>query len=141
MPKMSNKIVLDTHILIWSLIEPDRISSSIKEVITQAQNSDNLYIASITLWEIAMLVHKQRINVFKRTADFLNSITNLDGINLIDINAGIAAESVSLPGGFTGDPADCLIIASTRENAATMITKDQKILDWASQGYLKVIAA
>ena len=137
--KMSEKILLDTHILIWSLLEPEKLSSSVKDVITAAQNSDSLYIASITLWEIAMLIQKQRISVFKRTADFLSSITSIDGLHLIQMNADIAAESVALPGGFIGDPADCLIIASAREAAATLITKDQKILDWAKQGYLKVI--
>ena len=136
---MTEKIVLDTHILIWSLIEPNKLSSSVKEIITAAQNSDNLYIATITLWEIAMLIQKQRISVFKRTSDFLNSITNLDGLSLIQVNANIAAESVALPGTFIGDPADCLIISSTREIGATLITKDQKILEWANLGYLKVI--
>ena len=92
---MSEKILLDTHILIWSLLEPEKLSSSVKDVITAAQNSDSLYVASITLWEIAMLIQKQRISVFKRTADFLSSITSIDGLHLIQMNADIAAESVA----------------------------------------------
>jgi PIN domain nuclease of toxin-antitoxin system len=138
---MSEKIILDTHILIWSLIEPDKLSHNVREIITTSQNSNNLYIAAITLWEIAMLAHKQRISIFKRTSEFLNSVASLDGLNIIPLNADIAAESVALQGGFTGDPADCLIIASARESAGTLITKDQKIIDWASKGYLKVISA
>ena len=61
--------------------------------------------------------------------NFLGAITSIDGLNITEINAGIAAESVALPGGFIGDPADCLIIASARETAAPLITEDQKILD------------
>jgi PIN domain nuclease of toxin-antitoxin system len=136
---MTGKILLDTHILIWSLLEPERLSSVVKDTITSAQNTDNLYITSITLWEIAMLIKKQRISVFQRTADFLNSITQIEGLSIVNINANISAESVALPGEFDGDPADCLIIASARESASTLITRDQKIISWAKQGYLKVI--
>ena len=140
-PKMeANNIVLDTHILIWSLLAPDNLSSDIQKLINEAQNSNNLYVAAITLWEVAMLIHKKRINVFERSADFLNTISHIDGLNIIPLNANIAAESVMLPGGFTSDPADCLIIASTREIAGNLITRDQKIINWAKQGYLKFTA-
>ena len=55
------------------------------------------------------------------------------------ININIANDSTSLPDGFVSDPADCIIIASTREVAGTLITCDRKILDWANKGYLKTI--
>lgn len=135
---MSSKIVLDTHILIWSILSPENLSSSIKELIASAQNSESVYIFSITLWEIAMLINKKRIHVFERTQDFLNSIANIDGLNVIQIDADIASESVMLPGNFTSDPVDCIIIASTRKIAGNLITLDQKIINWANQGYLKV---
>lgn len=138
MQKMNEKVVLDTHILLWSLLAPDNLKDKIKAQITAAQHSDNLYLSSITLWEIAMLIQKKRISVFERTSDFLHYISSIDGLNIIEINAEIAAESVMLPGGFASDPADCIIIASTREIAGNLITRDQKIIDWANQGYLKV---
>jgi len=134
----SDKIVLDTHILLWSLLTPDDLDASVRNQIDTAQKSDNLYISAISLWEIAMLIHKNRISVFERSSEFLNTISNIDGLSIIPINASIAAESVMLPGGFTSDPADCLIVASTREIAGNLITRDQKIINWANQGYLKV---
>ena len=137
---MNDKIILDTHILIWSLLAPENLAPAVKEKIFSAQSSDNLYISSITLWEIAMLVHKKRISVFERLPDFLNSIVNIDGLHAIEISADIAAESVMLPGEFKGDPADCLIISSTRKIAGTLITRDQKIINWAKEGYLKIIS-
>ena len=137
----SDHIVIDTHVLLWSLLTPDNLNTDVKDLISSAQNSNKLYIAAITLWEIAMLIQKKRISVFERSDDFLNSITNIDGLNVIPISASIANESVMLPGGFSGDPADCLIIASTREIAGNLITRDQKIIDWAHQGYLKITTA
>jgi PIN domain nuclease of toxin-antitoxin system len=136
---MNEKIVLDTHILLWSLLAPDNLTAKIKDQITTAQSTDSLYISSVTLWEIAMLIQKKRVSVFERTSDFLNYISSIDGLSIIEISAGIAVESVMLPGGFISDPADCLIISSTREIAGSLITRDQKIIDWANQGYLKVV--
>jgi PIN domain nuclease of toxin-antitoxin system len=134
-----NNVVLDTHIILWSLLSPENISAEIKKTIAKAQENENLFISSITLWEIAMLIKKRRINVYERSSDFLESIVNIDGLKVIQINAGIASESVMLPGNFSSDPADCLIIASTRELAGALITRDQKIIDYSCQGYLKVI--
>jgi len=134
---MNNKIVLDTHILLWSLLTPDELSNATKKIITQAQKSHNLFISSISLWEISMLIERKRINVYESKAKFLNSITDIEGFSVIEINANIAAESTSLPGGFHGDPADCIIISSSREIAGTLITRDNKIIKWGQQGFLK----
>ena len=134
---MSN-IILDTHILLWTLLEPNRLSEKIKNIIPKAQDSDNLFISSITLWEIAMLISKKRINVFEPTVTFLNSISNIQGLNIAQINASISADSCSLVD-FHGDPADRLIVSTTRELSGSLVTQDQKILDFADQGFVKVI--
>ncbi len=136
---MTDKIILDTHILIWSLLTPDNLSEPIKQIISKSQDNNNLFISSISLWEIAMLIERKRINLYERTSNFLNSIANIDGLNLIQINANIATESVALPGNFNSDPADCIIIASAREIAGTLITRDNKIIEWAQQGFIKLL--
>ena len=136
-----NKLLLDTHILIWSLTKSDELSSEVKEAIKLAKVNKTLYISSISLWEIAMLAQKQRISVYRRMADFLQTIENIRGLNILQISANIAAESVMLPGYIHSDPADRIIIASCREISATLVTRDQKILDWSSFGYMKVLQA
>lgn len=138
---VNNKIVLDTHILIWILLEPAKLSKSVISIITEAQENNNIFISSITLWEIAMLIHKKRINIYERIGDFLGSIVKIDGLNIIELNDRIAAESVILPNGFYGDPADCIIISSTREIRGTLITRDQKIITWAKEAHIKFIEA
>ena len=138
---MNLKIVLDTNILIKSLLKPDILNSEVKNIITQAQNSDQLYISSISLLEIAKLIQLKKLHVYARLADFLNSIVDIKGLNVIQLNPNIIAESILLPKEFTDDQVSSIIIASTREIAATLITKEQKIIDLANQGYLKLIAA
>ena len=60
---MTSPILLDTHVLLWSLLEPSEISRGAKQQITLAQNNNRLMFCSISLWEIAMLNFKKRINI------------------------------------------------------------------------------
>ena len=138
---MNLKIVLDTNILMKTLLKPDILNIEVKNIITQAQNSDQLYISSVSLLEIAKLIQLKKLHVYARLADFLNSIVDIKGLNVIQLNPNIIAESILLPKEFTDDQVSSIIIASTREIAATLITKEQKIIDLANQGYLKLIAA
>lgn len=133
-----NNIILDTHILLWLLLNPTKLSKEIIDIITEAQNNDKLFVSSITLWEISMLINKKRIYVFEPVISFLNSIGNIDGLTIMQINASIGADSGSLVN-FHGDPADRLIVATTRELAGSLITKDQKILEWVEQGFIRTI--
>lgn len=134
---MKDFIVLDTHVLLWSLINPEELSKEVKQRIEAAQEANNLIISSITLWEIAMLNYKKRISIYEPLQDFLKTITNINGLVVQDISAEIAAESVALVDDFHGDPADRIIVATTRINSATLLTRDEKILDWAKLGHMK----
>ena len=139
--KMSNAIVLDTHILLWSLLEPEELSKTTKQKITLAQNAGQLFICSISLWEIAMLNLKKRINIYEPVQDFLRSIAEIKGLNIVEISPEIAAESILLMDNFHGDPADRIIAASAKIKGATLLTRDKKILNWAKSGHIKFLKA
>lgn len=100
--------------------------------------SGTLLISSISLWEIAMLVHKKKISVFGRVVDFLTEIENIEGIQIIQIDSKIAAESVTLADNFHGDPVDRIIVATTKVYSAHLITRDQEIIQWAKNGTIKI---
>lgn len=132
-------ILLDTHVIIWTLLKPDELSSKVHSIIDLAQQEQRLLISSISLWEIAMLKSKKRINIYEPLKDFLQSIIDIDGIKLIDITAKIAAESVILTDDFHGDPADRLITATAISESAILLTRDEKILSWAQLGNIRAI--
>jgi len=136
---IDNPIILDTHVLLWSLLQPEELSETIKQLIGLAQENNQLFICSISLLEIAMLKLKKRINIYEPIKDFLESIHNLDGLSVKDISPEIAAESVSLMDDFHGDPADKIIVATARCYGATLLTRDQKILNWANLGHIKFL--
>jgi PIN domain nuclease of toxin-antitoxin system len=138
MTNKQSQTIIDTHILIWSLIEKDKLTQNEITSISQAQLDGLLLISSISLWEIAMLVNKKKINVFARVVDFLADIENLHGIQIIQIDSKIASESISFTNNFHGDPADRMIVATAKVHSANLITRDQKIIQWARNGEIRI---
>jgi len=141
MPKntISNPILLDTHVILWSLLKPDELSDETKTIIESAQTEDRLIISSISLWEIAMLKSKKRINIYEPMKEYLQSIVNIDGMKTVDISPDIAAESVALADDFHGDPADRIIAATSISKSAILLTRDKQILSWADLGNIRAI--
>ena len=136
---MNNPIVLDTHAILWALLKPEELSEEVKQEITSAQENSQLFISSISLWEIAMLKCKKRINVYEPIKDFLESISNINGLSIKDISPEIATESVSIIDEFHGDPADRIIVATAKCCGARLFTRDKKILTWANLGHIKFL--
>ncbi|MFM9970024.1 MAG: PIN domain-containing protein [Burkholderiales bacterium] len=62
-------------------------------------------------------------------------------MRLLGLDPDMALESCALPGDFHADPADRFLVASARLRNLTLVTRDQRILDYAARGYLKVLAA
>lgn len=134
-----NLLLLDTHVIVWSLMQPNELSDSIIKTINSAQENGNLLLSSISLWEIAMLKAKKRINIYQPIKEFLKTIVDIDGMNIADLSSGIAAESTLLVDDFHGDPADRIIAATAIETGAIILTRDSKILSWANLGNVRAI--
>lgn len=139
--KIEDPILLDTHVMLWVLLKPEEISEAVRKTISSAQSNYRLFLSSISLWEIAMLRSKKRINIYEPIKNFLQSIESIRGIDIINISSAIAAESTLLIDGFHGDPADRIIVATAVNNGATLLTRDRKILSWAELGNIKAIEA
>ena len=138
---MNSPLVLDSHVFLWSALEPSNLSKAAKKDITIAQENNQLLLSSISLWEIAVLSSEKRLHVYEPIKDFLVSILNINGLIIKDISAEIAAESVLLADNFHWNPASRLIVATTKVIGGTLVTRDEEILKWASSGYIKVLSA
>ena len=122
-------ILLDTHTWIWSHSATKQLSDNVKKLIKK-HTTDQRAIASISVWEFAMMVVKGRINVKIDPKLWLDSAINNSGLKVIEISPEIALESCNLPGEFHKDPADQIIVATARIHNMTLLTKDRKILSY-----------
>jgi PIN domain nuclease of toxin-antitoxin system len=122
-------ILLDTHTWIWSHSATWLLSDNVKKLIKKTQ-TDQRAIASISIWEFAMMVTKGRINVKIDPKLWLNNAIGNSGLKVIELTPEIAMESCNLPGDFHKDPADQIIVATARTHNLTLLTKDKKIIEY-----------
>ena len=132
-----NKLTIDTHILIW-YVEGIELSEEQVDLIETTRRNNMLFISSISVWEIVMLVNKARITLSMNLNLWIEKVLSIPGLNLIDLSVPIMLQSCELPNYIHKDPVDRFIIASARFINSHLMTADQKIIDYANQGYLKI---
>ena len=67
------KFLLDTHILIWSVLSPERIASRVRRALADQRNE--LWISPISVWEALLLLKNKRVKVVKGM-DVVDNIVN-----------------------------------------------------------------
>jgi PIN domain nuclease of toxin-antitoxin system len=117
-------IVLDTATWIWRASDPNRLSARARRAIDEAERA---LVSAISVWEVAMLVAKRRIRLDRPVEQWVDVALALPGIQLASLEPAIAVRSTRLPAPFHPDPADRIIVATALENAAPVITPDDRI--------------
>lgn len=120
-------IVVDTHIIIWHALRPEMLSRKAKDAIDAGNNRDGLIFCDISLWEIAMLIHKKRLVLDVDYLKFIGLVFDsnqyiLKGITpeAADLSAKLFAEDIK-------DPADRIIAATATAEKAKLVTADKKL--------------
>lgn len=118
-------IVLDTHVLLWWLSEPKKLS---KPAARALKNAKAVGVPAINTWEVAMLVAKGRIELDRPALEWLHAALQEPRIELIPLTPAIAVQSTRLGAGFHGDPADAMIVATAMVAGAPLLSRDERIL-------------
>ncbi|CAN2040511.1 PIN domain-containing protein [Candidatus Magnetomoraceae bacterium gMMP-15] len=126
-------IVLDTHTWLWYAIGDETLNSSACELIDEAVITQNVGISIISIWELGMLESKGRISFPDDVLIWTKKALMETGIKFFPISPEIAINSSRLPGNFHGDPADRIIVATTHELNAILITRDRKIIKYCKE--------
>jgi PIN domain nuclease of toxin-antitoxin system len=126
-----HKILLDTHVWIWSMVGSSILKKSFHLTFEKALKLQNILISPMSIWEIGMLVEKKRIEIEMDVLDWVEQALDIPGINLIPITPKIAIHSTRLMDKMHGDPVDRLLIATAFEKNAVFVTCDKKILRYA----------
>jgi PIN domain nuclease of toxin-antitoxin system len=121
----SQVILLDTHVLLWLVLEPHRISKNAASAIRAKHNEGGLAISAITLYEIAGLAAKSRIDLRASTELFLREVEIRFVVR--PISGGLCAVAAALSNAYPRDPMDRMIGATAIVEGLTLITADESI--------------
>lgn len=119
-------IVLDTHALIFDALTPARLSVRARKAIDLAFANRELACSDISLWEIAMLVARGRLDPGMDARQFLDDLLAARRIGVLPITSEIAVLSQSDEFSH-GDPADRLIAATAMLHQAPLVTSDSQL--------------
>ena len=119
-------ILLDTHILVWLLIAPEKLSQKEKKAIVAARKSGPLALSAISLWEIAWLAENRRIEIDVSVDSFVKKCASF--VQVLPITQEIAVRSVQFPKSYPGDPQDRIIGATAIVEGIRLLTHDKRIV-------------
>lgn len=118
-------ILLDTHVWLWWLATPERLSTAARETIDQASS---IAVSTLSAWEIAMLVVRGRISLDRDVGMWVRQGLADPRVEALAPGADVAVAAGLLDGAvFPGDPVDRLIYATARSVGATLVTRDRAI--------------
>jgi PIN domain nuclease of toxin-antitoxin system len=120
-------IVLDTHALVWWAADDPQLGAKARAAIASERAGGQILISAISAWEIAMLVRSGRLTLTLDVVTWLDTVAQLPSVRFVPVDPRIAVQSVGLPGEFHKDPADRIIVATSRHLSAPLVTADLKI--------------
>ena len=120
------KLLLDTHILLWSFIEPERLNQRVATALEDPANE--LWLSPIVIWEVLMLAEKGRVELEPDAVTWVRKVLQTIPFREASLTHEVAIQSrlVELP---HQDPADRFLAATALVYALTLVTADQRLLD------------
>ena len=127
MGSFAKMIIADTHIIIWDALKPELLSKKAREALRAANETDGILFCEISLWEIAMLIQKKRIQIDISYLEFINLLKSSNNYIFKGISPEIAELSVNLPEEISQDPVDRIICATSIRTNTQLITADKNL--------------
>jgi PIN domain nuclease of toxin-antitoxin system len=119
------KLLLDTHIWVWSALDRARLSSRLTAALENPNNE--LWLSPISLWEVLTLCQKNRLILHPNPQAWIANMLDAVPMREAQITYQVAQETdrVQLP---HRDPADRFLVATARVLDLTLVTADEHLL-------------
>ena len=130
-------LLLDNHVCIWSGEGDERrLGARTRRLLHRAQSQDAVRISAVTIFEITALHTMGRLRLARTPEQWTRDYLSLTGVRLVEFSAAIALDAGTIPRTALSDPLDRLLVATARQNDATFVTCDQRIVDYANSRHL-----
>ncbi len=118
------RLLLDTHIWVWSVQDPDRLSARVQAELADPDNER--WLSPISAWEVLTLEQKNRISLLPNFVDWIAKAVAPFHQAPITHDIALASRELTLR---HNDPADRLLVATAKVLGFTLVTADKLLLD------------
>lgn len=137
-------LLLDTCAVIW-VANGDALALAALEAIDRAGQLGAIFVSPISAWEIGLLSQpkiprRSALQFLPDPKSWFARFMAVPGITAAPLSAAIAIDASHLPGILHGDPADRLLLATARDLDVPIVTRDQRMIAYASAGHTRAIA-
>jgi len=119
------KLLLDTHIWLWALLDPDRLSASVRAALQSGENE--LWLSPISVWEATLLAERGRVRIETEPQTWVRQLLDAMPRREATVTNDIAIMSRQLTLSHH-DPADRFLAATARAMGLTLVTADERLL-------------
>ncbi len=119
------RLLLDTHIFLWSLLEPERLSPDVAAALQDP--GTELWLSPIVVWEVLVLADKGRIILEPDAETWIREVLRAIPFREAPLTSEVAivSRTVALP---HRDPADRFLAATAIVYGLTLVTADARLL-------------
>jgi PIN domain nuclease of toxin-antitoxin system len=120
------KLLLDTHIWLWSTLEPQRLTRRVEKALADPANE--LWLSPVSVAELTVLLRKGRLTLPHDIQTWvMKTIQDLQLTEApLTIEVALAISSINFP---HGDPADHFLSATAKVFNLTLVTADQHLIN------------
>ena len=119
------KLLLDTHIWLWSLLEPSKLSRRVRTAIKRAEN--DLWLSPISVWELLVLAERGRVKLDAEPRKWVAEALSKTPAREATLNFEVAMRSRDILL-LHPDPADRFLVATALVYDLTLVTADETLL-------------
>lgn len=126
------KYLLDTHYLIWSIVDTKRLPKKVKDVIIDPVNE--IFISTVTFWEISLKVSLGKLTLKGFTPADLPAICSKLNFQIENLSAMESSTLHLLKANHHKDPFDRMLVWQAIGKGYMLITEDDSIRKYVSEG-------
>lgn len=119
------KLLLDTHIWLWSVLDPDRLSPRVARALRRKENE--LWLSPLSIWELLVLVEKGRVALNSGVTEWVAEALKKAPLREAPFTQEVALETGQVHLAHR-DPVDRFLVATARVFALTLVTADKQLV-------------
>ena len=119
------KLLLDTHIWLWALLDPERLSPAVRAELASPENE--IWLSPISVWEAILLAERGRVRVDTTPAEWVERMVSALPRREAPLTHDIAVASRQLTLSHE-DPADRFLAATAQVMGLTLVTADARLM-------------